>query len=29
VAMANADTPDPIMVELRSSASGEDRRGRR
>ena len=29
VAMANADTPDPIMVELRSSASGEGRRGRR
>jgi uncharacterized protein (DUF3084 family) len=29
VAMANADTPDPIMVELRSSPGGEDRRGRR
>ncbi len=29
VAMANADTPDPIMVELRSSTGGEGRRGRR
>ena len=29
VAMANADTPDPIMVELRSSPGGEGRGGRR
>ncbi len=29
VAMANADTPDPIMVELRSSTGSEGRRGRR